>query len=307
MPPAPEPGERLSGNESSRPPCVAPRPARHFLRRLRTHNLGEYPGNRLRPAQARDGSDPARDPLVFPSFYVQGGSDDTLERLWCARARRGVLAALLAAVESVTNFESATVLVRGRGKCGSDGGTAGKNVLPTNAVGGTGSAGRQRNGRVWVCNERRGVCTMWQPLGAVQTYCFAYFFRGSTVPPMGCTYIFVPSAITPMPSSILKPQSQIPVCLHQAVAQSSLRRPPTMPLPPAPSAVTHFSSDFIQTVANGLDEFVDIGLFRGDGDLKFERDFGQWFNPDDVGMPIGEQTTPRIPNASPTSVRFFSS
>ncbi len=37
--------------------------------------------------------------------------------------------------------------------------------------------------------------------------------------------------------------------------------------------------------------FMDIGsefdpstLFRPDGDINFERDFGQWFNPDDTVM-----------------------
>jgi collagen type III alpha len=63
------------------------------------------------------------------------------------------------------------------------------------------------------------------------------------------------------------------------------------PLPPAPPSATDnlFTRDFIQSVANGLDEFVDVGLFRGDGDLNFERDFGQWFNPDDVGIDLGKQ------------------
>jgi len=42
-----------------------------------------------------------------------------------------------------------------------------------------------------------------------------------------------------------------------------------------------FSTDFIQSVASSLDEF-DTSLFRPDGDINFERDFGQWFNPDDV-------------------------
>ena len=43
---------------------------------------------------------------------------------------------------------------------------------------------------------------------------------------------------------------------------------------------------------NFLDNtFMDIGsefdpstLFRPDGDINFERDFGQWFNPDDTVM-----------------------
>ncbi|RDB18487.1 hypothetical protein Hypma_000245 [Hypsizygus marmoreus] len=42
-----------------------------------------------------------------------------------------------------------------------------------------------------------------------------------------------------------------------------------------------FSTDFIQSVASSLDEFSDT-MFRPDGDINFERDFGQWFNPDDV-------------------------
>ncbi|KAK0501757.1 hypothetical protein EDD18DRAFT_748078 [Armillaria luteobubalina] len=44
-----------------------------------------------------------------------------------------------------------------------------------------------------------------------------------------------------------------------------------------------FTPDFIQSVANSLDEF-DPSFLRPDGDINFERDFGQWFNhPDDVG------------------------
>jgi len=47
------------------------------------------------------------------------------------------------------------------------------------------------------------------------------------------------------------------------------------------SSAAIFSTDFIQSVASSLDEF-DTSLFRPDGDINFERDFGQWFNPDDV-------------------------
>ncbi|KAJ7746797.1 hypothetical protein DFH07DRAFT_832418 [Mycena maculata] len=66
--------------------------------------------------------------------------------------------------------------------------------------------------------------------------------------------------------------------------------PVAMPLPPPPPPTDNlFSADFIQNVANGLDDF-DVGLFRGDGDINFERDFGQWFNPDDVPtMDLGKQ------------------
>lgn len=40
-----------------------------------------------------------------------------------------------------------------------------------------------------------------------------------------------------------------------------------------------FSSDFISAVASSLDEF-DPALFRPDGDINFERDFGAWLNQD---------------------------
>jgi collagen type III alpha len=43
-----------------------------------------------------------------------------------------------------------------------------------------------------------------------------------------------------------------------------------------------FSTDFIQSVASSLDEF-DPAMFRPDGDINFERDFGQWFNQDAMG------------------------
>ncbi|KAF7353449.1 hypothetical protein MSAN_01534100 [Mycena sanguinolenta] len=70
--------------------------------------------------------------------------------------------------------------------------------------------------------------------------------------------------------------------------------PPMMPLPPAlPPPATR------QCVANGPGEFVDVGLFRGDGDLNFERDFGQWFNPDN--MDLGSQTVPTMPGVTPTA------
>jgi hypothetical protein len=75
-----------------------------------------------------------------------------------------------------------------------------------------------------------------------------------------------------------------------------------------------FSGEFIRSVANGLDEFVDIGLFRSDGDLNFERDFGQWFNPDDVGMELGApqnentstrtNTNPPLPSESEGGSNF---
>ncbi len=53
-----------------------------------------------------------------------------------------------------------------------------------------------------------------------------------------------------------------------------------------------FTPDFIQSVANSLDEF-DPSFLRPDGDIDFERDFGQWFNhPDDVGGVAGFEVIP---------------
>ncbi|KAF5379411.1 hypothetical protein D9615_006498 [Tricholomella constricta] len=67
---------------------------------------------------------------------------------------------------------------------------------------------------------------------------------------------------------------------------SILGGPPSMGGPPSlggDMSGAIFSSDFIQSVASSLDEFnPDMSMFRPDGDINFERDFGQWFNPDDV-------------------------
>jgi hypothetical protein len=51
---------------------------------------------------------------------------------------------------------------------------------------------------------------------------------------------------------------------------------------PDPLSSNIFSTDFIQSVASSLDEY-DPGIFRPDGDINFERDFGQWFNQDGMG------------------------
>ncbi|KAG9224228.1 hypothetical protein CCMSSC00406_0004727 [Pleurotus cornucopiae] len=42
-----------------------------------------------------------------------------------------------------------------------------------------------------------------------------------------------------------------------------------------------FSTDFINSVANTLEDF-DTSIFRPGGEIIFERDFGQWFNGDDA-------------------------
>lgn len=61
----------------------------------------------------------------------------------------------------------------------------------------------------------------------------------------------------------------------------------SQPVPPPPSASAPpslgdpglFSNDFIRSVTDSLDDFGP----ELNGDINFERDFGQWFNhPDDV-------------------------
>lgn len=53
--------------------------------------------------------------------------------------------------------------------------------------------------------------------------------------------------------------------------------------PPQSMGGDIFSTDFIQNIASSLDDFPqNMDLFRPDGDINFERDFGQWFNPDDT-------------------------
>ena len=45
-----------------------------------------------------------------------------------------------------------------------------------------------------------------------------------------------------------------------------------------------FDTNFSTMMGTGIDDF-DASLFGSrDGDINFERDFGQWFNPDDVGV-----------------------
>ncbi|KAK7022883.1 hypothetical protein VNI00_016870 [Paramarasmius palmivorus] len=93
------------------------------------------------------------------------------------------------------------------------------------------------------------------------------------VPPGG------PALLSSQPT----PQSQGPTPQPSMTASSSSLL--TTPLhPPPPQQVTDmFSNEFMQSVANHLEDF-DTNLFRPDGDINFERDFGQWFSdPGDVG------------------------
>jgi hypothetical protein len=86
--------------------------------------------------------------------------------------------------------------------------------------------------------------------------------QGGTAPP---TPAPVPqnNMTTPSPSAIL--------------SNPSAMNQPGQSGPEMPSNI--FSNDFIQSVASSLDEF-DPTVFRPDGDINFERDFGQWFNDD---------------------------
>ncbi|KAL0563906.1 hypothetical protein V5O48_018152 [Marasmius crinis-equi] len=54
--------------------------------------------------------------------------------------------------------------------------------------------------------------------------------------------------------------------------------------PPPQSSPDMFSAEFIASITTQLEDF-DSQLFQPEGDINFERDFGQWFNhPDDVTL-----------------------
>jgi hypothetical protein len=91
--------------------------------------------------------------------------------------------------------------------------------------------------------------------------------QGATAPP---TPAPTSNMTAPSPSSVLSNPSTTPM------------NPPGPPPPSVDALANVFSTDFIQSVASSLDEF-DPSVFSSERDLNFERDFGQWFNPDDVG------------------------
>ncbi|KAF9233745.1 hypothetical protein BU15DRAFT_79811 [Melanogaster broomeanus] len=70
-------------------------------------------------------------------------------------------------------------------------------------------------------------------------------------------------------------------------------QPTTLPeVPPS-----FLSTDFMRSVANTLDDFDPQALFRPeDGEINFERDFREWFNPDDL-----ETRSPTVVNGRPTN------
>ncbi|TFK75047.1 hypothetical protein BDN72DRAFT_853736 [Pluteus cervinus] len=120
---------------------------------------------------------------------------------------------------------------------------------------------------------------------------------GPTTPgPQGQSSQQAMSAMAPSPSSILttpaQPQPQPPQ--PGPPVQSSMipqsqppqNSAPQAPPPPASPSVADmsniFSNDFISNIASSLEVFDSTNLFRPDGDINFERDFGQWFNPEDV-------------------------
>jgi collagen type III alpha len=60
--------------------------------------------------------------------------------------------------------------------------------------------------------------------------------------------------------------------------------PTPVPLSPntamPPPGAELFNTDFM-SMDSGVDDMA-LNLFSGSGDINFERDFGQWFNPDDM-------------------------
>ncbi|KAF8170018.1 hypothetical protein K438DRAFT_1854661 [Mycena galopus ATCC 62051] len=257
MPPAPEPSERLSGNESSRPsrrPAVVlraspPSPLAIFCgaqELITWENILESDYDEHRPGIIQ--ILPETLSFVSPSMYKEarttrsngcGARSRTLNQRQCWCGEEENVAETVVPLERMYFPQTLREVLDLRDDmCGC-------------VMKGVGCA---------VCGN---------PLGAVQTHCSTQSFRGSPALPKSSTYFFVPSAVTPAPSSL----PQVPYSNAPASASSA--------------SANLFSSEFIQSVANGLDEFVDVGLFRGDADLSFERDFAQWFNPDDVGVLTG--------------------
>ena len=67
---------------------------------------------------------------------------------------------------------------------------------------------------------------------------------------------------------------------HFNIMQTSLLGMPPSSNSLGPGDMTIFDNTFMDLGS----EFDPSTLFRPDGDINFERDFGQWFNPDDTVM-----------------------
>ncbi|KAJ7590479.1 hypothetical protein C8J56DRAFT_826370 [Mycena floridula] len=62
-----------------------------------------------------------------------------------------------------------------------------------------------------------------------------------------------------------------------------------------------FSHDFINSVADQVD--FDPSMFKPDGDINFERDFGQWFSQDDVPWDSGQWSNKGNPKRMPETCK----
>ncbi|EGO30013.1 hypothetical protein SERLADRAFT_458463 [Serpula lacrymans var. lacrymans S7.9] len=68
---------------------------------------------------------------------------------------------------------------------------------------------------------------------------------------------------------------------------TSALRPSPATLSDSVPTVLHFGpSTNPSDILEGLDEFIDQTFLRQDGEVNFERDFGQWFNPDDEELHV---------------------
>ncbi|THU94912.1 hypothetical protein K435DRAFT_798545 [Dendrothele bispora CBS 962.96] len=107
-----------------------------------------------------------------------------------------------------------------------------------------------------------------------------------------------PTATGTAASTPSNPPAPLGPSLHQPGQQSQGPTPnPSQSMEPSPTSMLGgqsmsmgppssnadlFTPDFLNNVAGALDDF-DTNLFRPEGDINFERDFGQWFNQEDVG------------------------
>ena len=78
-------------------------------------------------------------------------------------------------------------------------------------------------------------------------------------------------------------QSQTPAT-NGVLSSSSTPSPPPMENQRSVISDNLFPPDFMQWhISNSLDDF-NTNIFSAETDINFERDFGQWFNGDDVPL-----------------------
>ena len=94
------------------------------------------------------------------------------------------------------------------------------------------------------------------------------------------------STAPPTPSGTNSSMTSMTAPSPSAVNGTPTMNPATQPTTSLPEVPASFlTNEFMQSVANTLDDFDPQALFRPeDTALNFEQDFREWFNPDDLDM-----------------------